>query len=86
MEAKEAVKANSMVKLTVSQGITRDELFKSLDNILKFFGCTGCGFNGHAGVIITPDLDRSRKLREELTPNFGKGVVNVEEVRQQGIY
>lgn len=74
-----AVKSNVNVRLTVRESVTRDDLIKSLDKLLKRYGCPGCGLNGW-GMILHAEVLEARKLREELMGDMKGAIINVEEL------
>jgi hypothetical protein len=67
------------VKVTFRHNVTRDDLIKSLDSILNFYGCPACGLNGWGGVYLLGDPDPViSEIRNELISERFKSVVNVE--------
>jgi hypothetical protein len=67
------------VKVTFRHKVTRDELIKSLDQILNIYGCAGCGLNGWGGIYVVSDPDPYiSQIRQELIGERFESVVNVE--------
>jgi hypothetical protein len=72
------------VKVTFRHNVTRDDLIKSLDSILNFYGCPACGLNGWGGIYLLGDPDPViSEIRNELISERFNSVVNVETFNTQ---
>ena len=67
------------VKVTFTHQVTKQQLIESLDRILNFYGCPGCGLNGWGGIYLLGDPDPGiTTLKGELINEKINSVINVE--------
>ncbi len=60
---------STFIETVVHPKVTRDELHKLLDHLLKdVYGCAGCGLNGHDLILKAGDpvMEKFSKVSQEV--------------------